>query len=113
MLRNCCCSVSLNLRDQIGLFDVRKGYVDGRFGHGLLCLAFLLDGREVDCEYTVCEFRETALPLPVLVDRCEGLEFNQAALKPGVVFGPVELAFEARRGDLQGVLCAWDEVFYV
>ena len=86
----------LNLRDQIGLFDVRQGDVDGLFGRGLLCLALLLDGREVDRQYTVCEFRQTALPLPVLVDRSEGLQLDQTALKPGVVLGPEELAFEAR-----------------
>ena len=38
----------LNLCDQVRLFDVCQGDVDGRFGHGLLCFAFLFDGREVD-----------------------------------------------------------------
>ena len=99
-------SLPLNLCDQIGLFDVRQGDVDGRFGRGLFGLALLLDGREVDSEYTVCEFRETALPLPVLVDRSKGLKLDQTALKPGVVFGPVELAFKARRRDLEGVFGA-------
>ena len=93
MLQNLGCSILLNLCDQIGLFDVREGDVDGRFGHGLLCLALLFDGREVDGQYAVCEFCQTALPLPVLVDRRKGLEFNQAALKPGEIFGPEELSF--------------------
>ena len=103
----------LNLCYQVGLFDVREGDVYGRFGCGLLCLALLFDGREVDREYTVCELRETALPLLVLVDRSEGLKLDQTALKPGEVFGPEELALQSRRGDLQGVFSAWDEVFYV
>ena len=59
------------------------------------------------------ELRETALPLPVLVDRSKGLELDQTALKPGVVLGPQQLAFEAGRGDLQGVLGPGDEVFDV
>jgi len=103
----------LDLCDQIGLFDVRERDIDGRFGHGLLCLALLLDGREVDREYTVCESRQTALPLPVLVDRSKGLEFDQTALKPGEVFGPEELSLQARRRDLQGVLRPRNEVFDV
>ena len=53
------------------------------------------------------------MPLPVLVDRSEGLKLDQTALKPGVVFGPEERAFQARRGDLEGVFGPWDEVFYV
>src|SRR5258708_30861783 len=105
MLLNCCCSVSLNLCDQIGLFDVRQGDIDGRFGHGLLCLALLFDGREVDRQYAVGELCQTALPLPVAVDRCEGLKLDQTALKPGEVFGPEELSFQTGREDLQRVLC--------
>src|SRR5438132_2480762 len=103
----------LNLCDQIGLFDVGESDVDGRFGHGLLCLAFLFDGRKVDRQYAVGELCQTALPLPVAVDRCEGLKLDQTALKPGEVFGPEELSLQTGRGDFEGVLGPWHQVFYV
>ena len=51
--QSCNNSKFLNFGDQIGFFDVRECDVDGRFGRGLLCLAFLLDGREVDRQDTV------------------------------------------------------------
>jgi hypothetical protein len=103
----------LNLGDQIGLFDVGQSDVDGRFGRRLFCLALLFDGRKVDRQYAVGELCQTALPLPVLVNRCEGLKLDQTALKPGEVFGPEELSFQTGRGDLEGVLGPWDQVFYV
>ena len=53
------------------------------------------------------------MPLAVTIDRSKGLQLDQTALKSGEVLWFVQLPFEARRGDFEGIFGPWDEVFYV
>ena len=53
-------------------------------------------------------FSEPSLPVPVARHRLKGLDLHQQSVKPPVVLDAVQLAVEARGGNLEGVLAARD-----
>src|SRR5689334_9786924 len=100
----------LELRHQLCLLHICQRNLDYGGRCRLFRLALLLHGREVQRQNISCKPRQASLPVPVVVDRCEGLHLYQASGKAGVVLGAKELSFESWRGDLKGIVCARHEV---
>src|ERR1700733_6340625 len=102
----------LDLRDQLRLLNVGDRYFH-RVHTGLPALAVLLYRRKVESDHLAATSRQPALPMPVVADRLECLDLDQAAGKTLKLFRCGQFSIQARRADFERVFRTWNQIFHV